>query len=626
MFGPVLDHYERVKHLMAPPYHERQVCHVGIVLDKTGRYLDAIPLGGLDDRGRPAGVVSIVGCYLHHQRPPNLLFDIFFRIFGASPPKTPRKQIRPPTDQMPLFFLTNILDYLEWAPEGVDTTAQEAVAKFMGTIQNGKFLAGEGHKNAKLDVPRIIAKLGNYDRIVFIVDGKFAHDDDHVREFWSGIFYARDTNPDVVDTCMYCGQQRPIPKLVPAAFAEDKILSAQQSAFRSHGFGTGNSAPICLPCSLKVNNALRHLLSDPQTRANRELVGPRPNGKDQRPLWVYFTTGAATDFRALAFDPEPESVQAFLADQNTEDLTEPDQCYAFLFTRRERRRLTVLAALSDTVPNCKRNLARFFAEQQVGKYYGVSILTWSLVQRPPVPDEICRHLVERALFGKPLPLRVFSMALSCAKREPDKPFPTHRRAVINLYVADWVRGENMSRTELHNQPAHIAGRLFCVYENLQYAALGETKASVLAKHFRGAIARPARHLGQLDRKSAAWLNKLKGFNRGAYEAIRKEIADLYVQMDLHGCVPEYLSDPERTVFLVGRSYQEKLRRLRIRARQTATLLCRAEKAFGRAQEAVKDAQTIAEAQAAKTWAAEAQDNVTKAAAAAAEAAKKLQDF
>ena len=84
--------------------------------------------------------------------------------------------------------------------------------------------------------------------------------------------------------------------------------------------------------------------------------------------------------------------------------------------------------------------------------------------------------------------------------------------------------EQLDPDERH--PAYVYGRLLAVFEQIQYAALGDVNANVVDKFYGTLSAAPALVFGRLAANSQNHLRKIRGEKPGAYVLLDRQLSEV----------------------------------------------------------------------------------------------------
>lgn len=131
------------------------------------------------------------------------------------------------------------------------------------------------------------------------------------------------------------------------------------------------------------------------------------------------------------------------------------------------------------------------------------------------PDTPSR-LVHAAIHGDPLPESLLAACLNRLRAEGSDGFRPARLALIklallrrNIHVTDTLQSGD-------RHPAYVCGRLLSLFEQVQYAALGDVNANVTDKFFGTFSSAPGMVLARLFANSQNHLRKLRSEKSGAF--------------------------------------------------------------------------------------------------------------
>jgi CRISPR-associated protein Csd1 len=145
------------------------------------------------------------------------------------------------------------------------------------------------------------------------------------------------------------------------------------------------------------------------------------------------------------------------------------------------------------------------------------------------PDSHAR-LMHAAITGGPLPDSILAACLGRLRAEGSTGFRANRMGLIKLCLnrTHFRQEDHMTETlnpdETH--PAYLYGRLLRIFEEIQYAALGDVNANVVDKFYGTFSAAPAVIFARLFSNSQNHLRKLRGDNGPAFFALDKRLADV----------------------------------------------------------------------------------------------------
>lgn len=142
-------------------------------------------------------------------------------------------------------------------------------------------------------------------------------------------------------------------------------------------------------------------------------------------------------------------------------------------------------------------------------------------------------------------------------------------AIGSLGTAAYLKPEEFSRAfffkqpsthqldDFEHNPAYVYGRLLSVFEQIQYAALGDVNANVVDKFYATMSSVPAMVVGRLQDNARNHLRKLRGEKPGAFVLLERRLIDV---LGLLGALapPQRLSLQDQGLFALG-YYHEKAR-------------------------------------------------------------------
>lgn len=316
-------------------------------------------------------------------------------------------------------------------------------------------------------------------------------------------------------------------KGVPGALPQGaNLISFDKEAFCSFGLEQAQNAALSAPAELKIRSALNRLI---------EI------SRDQR-LVFHNTVCLHWTREPVAFDPldllasgDPEGVERLLKAPRTgrEPIGLAANAYYATSLSGNGARIVVRDWLESTVPEVQRNVAEWFQDlslvppEGVGarRGFGLAALLRSLVRAElaELPPQVPAQLLHGALCGRsvPLPQSALAAALRRQQLDRDNKLNPARLALIKaclLRSADLANRNqhtwNAPMTECLNpesrDPAYLCGRLFAVFDRLQYLALGGVNAGVVERYYASASATPALVMGRLFRNAQFHLAKTDG--------------------------------------------------------------------------------------------------------------------
>src|SRR5207237_2413285 len=105
------------------------------------------------------------------------------------------------------------------------------------------------------------------------------------------------------------------------------------------------------------------------------------------------------------------------------------------------------------------------------------------------------RLLNAALKGEPVSESLLVACLRRLRAEGSRGFRTPRMALIKLILLRRNIPVSETLNTQQENPAYICGRLLAIFEQIQYAALGDVNANVVDKFFGTFSSAPAMLLG-----------------------------------------------------------------------------------------------------------------------------------
>ena len=233
-------------------------------------------------------------------------------------------------------------------------------------------------------------------------------------------------------------------------------------------------------------------------------------------------------------------------------------------------RVVVRGYLETVLRNVKHNIANWFNDLRIAdtsKDYAGAVndkfSLWHLSRatafdRDSVAPDTEERLLFAALHGDPLPDSVLVACLRRLAVEGSEGFHPSRLALIKVIL--FRKGisvtEQLDPDDYH--PAYVYGRLLSIFEQIQYAALGDVNANVVDKFYATMSSAPGMVVGRLQENARNHLRKLRGEKPGAFVALERRLMEV---LGLIGSAPppQRLSLQDQGRFALG-YYHEKARR------------------------------------------------------------------
>lgn len=316
------------------------------------------------------------------------------------------------------------------------------------------------------------------------------------------------------------------------------LISFDKDSFTSYGLEQAQNAAVSPAAELKFRSAMDHLI----------VKGLRISES----VHLHWTREPMpTDVFALLESADEVGVRNLIASPETG--FEPGRlqanAYYAMSLSGNGGRIVVRDWLESTVPEIEANIRNWFRALTIinpdGIYTESAFKIWALLSTlvikkggkadyDKLPPQIPTQLVHAALHGTPLPQTALAYALRRQQVEAGEPPPAARFALIKAYL---LRSPTLSinnaqpstspMTECLNpesrDPAYLCGRLFAIFDRLQYLALGSVNAGVSERFYASASVTPALVMGRLFRNSQFHLAKTGG---GIAENVRKDFEEI----------------------------------------------------------------------------------------------------
>jgi CRISPR-associated protein Csd1 len=357
------------------------------------------------------------------------------------------------------------------------------------------------------------------------------------RQFYEGVSN-RKQQEGPTGLCQITGTIGPVPTTHPIKLAGIpgglpvgvSLVSYDKAAFESYGLeGTAN-AGIGYAAADGYARAVNALI------ANKLEGNPRTSLRVAGTLFLFWTRQAADTSDVMALDaPEPAQVERLLrsAEAGAEAYGADANDFYLLALAGNSARAIVRDYLEAKLPAVQTNLGRWFRDLTIAdiRREGAGQPTylfplWQItlataIEMDQVAPDVPARLVHAALKGDTIPDSVLAACLARLRVEGSDGFRPARMALIKLIL----RRRNVPVTETLNEqetsPAYVCGQLLAVFEQIQYAALGDVNATVTDKFFGTFSAAPAMLLGRLFANAQNHLRKLRSDKPGTYVALEK---------------------------------------------------------------------------------------------------------
>lgn len=420
------------------------------------------------------------------------------------------------------------------------------------------------------------------DRVTFAVyasKGKSLLEEDGPRAWYAGLYAKLNADKQESGPCGLCQVTRtvgPIPtshpnKLqgVPGGMSVGvSLISFDKAAFGHYGLDGAENAGIGFEAADAYLRALDALLKNALPTIKER--GGRSRLVVGGTAFLYWTKEPQdTGFVGYLEAPMPALLDSLQSGKNAADAVDAEPFYLLALSGNSARAV-VRGYLESKLGEAKENVAEWFADLRIAdtsKEFAGAVNNkfplWQLIlatafDRESVAPDTEERLTFAALKGDPVPESVLIACLRRLAVEGSEGFRASRMALVKLILKR--RGipvtEQLNPDERH--PAYVHGRLLAVFEQIQYAALGDVNANVVDKFYGTMSSAPAMVVGRLQDNARNHLRKVRGEKPGAYVALERRLMEV---LGLLGAAPPpprlALADQGR--FALG-YYHEKAKR------------------------------------------------------------------
>ncbi len=443
---------------------------------------------------------------------------------------------------------------------------------------------------------------GLTDRVTFAYQpsgGRFLVQEEPVRTWFAALFAtlnATKQGEGPTGVCQVTGTVGPIPtshatKLqgVPGGMSVGvSLISYDKAAFGHYGLDGAENAGLGYAATDGYLRALDALLKN-------ALPSVKDRGGKSRLVvggtaFLYWTKEPVdTGFMSLLDDPADDPMKQLVDSVHTgkdrADSVDATPFYLLALSGNSARAI-VRGYLETTLPEAKANVARWFKDLRIadtGKDFAGAVNDkfpmWQLAlatafESAAVAPDTGERLLTAALTGGPVPESLLALCLKRLLAEGSEAFRASRMALIKLIlIRKGVRvDKQLDPDERH--PAYVYGRLLAVFEQIQYAALGDVNANVVDKFYGTLSSAPAMVVGRLQDNARNHLRKLRGDKPGTAVVLEKRLMEV---LGLLGAAPPpaRLSLQEQGRFALG-YYHEKAKRFEEAAERKAEKAAKAE--------------------------------------------------
>lgn len=375
--------------------------------------------------------------------------------------------------------------------------------------------------------------------------GKGLLDRPELCDFWRA-FYAEDCQVlrgvQFKGLCQVTGKVSPIADSVKSRLKGLVSVGCRADAYLVTGLGSADS--------YNLNGVQAAMISEEGvisfTRAANALIGNDIDGRTTSYrigsiMFLFWTRQEEfSDFFNL-FEPVSDDVANLLRSttrgQSNIDAGIDDDFYLLIISGNSAR-VVVRDYLETPLRKIRANLAAWFRDMRIadiskegeGKptsLFPMWLLSVATAQDSDavVPDTPSR-LVFAAIQHRPIPSSILLACLRRLRAEGASGFRAARMALIKLILIRQGVPMNETLDSDEKHPAYLYGRLLGIFEQIQYAALGEVNASVVDKFYGVFSAAPALVFNRLFNNAQNHLRKLRGDKPGVFVSLDKRLTEL----------------------------------------------------------------------------------------------------
>ncbi len=370
-------------------------------------------------------------------------------------------------------------------------------------------------------------------------------DNEQLCDFWRD-FYNQDTQSQQSASfqghCQVTGKLSPIGDSVKARIKGLVSIGCRADAYLVTGLDSAESYNLSGARSAMVSETGVSSF----TRAANALIGNDLDGKKTSyrigGVMFLFWTRADTDSAVFTiFEPDPADVAKLLESASKgrhHAAVDRDDDFYMLVVSGNSARVVVRDYLETSLRAVQMNLGRWFDDlrianvSQEGQGHPTSVFPlWLLavataLDGDAVAPDTPSRLTLAAIQGRPVPGSILLACLRRLRAEGAAGFRAARLALIKLILKR--QGIKVTETLDHdeNHPAYLYGRLLCMFEQIQYAAIPGVNASVVDKFYGVFSAAPALVFNRLFNNAQNHLRKLKSEKPGSFVSLDKRLTEL----------------------------------------------------------------------------------------------------
>jgi len=583
---------------IAPPGYSSTGVSFALQLSPEGDLLEVLPLFELVPSGkkmveRPRRMIVPEQVKRSVNILPTFLWGNTAYVLGVSDKKTKEGK-----DDIP-YKLKRFNAFKEFHNElllHIDSQCAKALLAFLNKYDPNQW------QSHPVIASRVTELLGG-GNLVFLVNGKFAHEDPAILRVWEAYKAGKEA---VWGQCLVTGERSPIARLHPSLKkfqptqrSEASLVTFNASAYESfnRAKGQGLNSPVSEKAAFAYTTALNYLLS-PANPSKKITIGDT--------TVVYWAESEKKGY-AEAFGGifEPAEVEEVVETDHAGRKKAEKGLKEVAGKVRRVQKLDLKALLDHLqdenprfyvlglAPNAARVSVRFFltdpfqkfVDRMMQHYRDLEIIkeyenqptyitvgqllneTVSQKSKDKNASPLLAGAVMRSILtGAPYPAGLFSAILTRIRADMDDAQANIRKvnyvraAAIKAFLIRKYRHQpnnsiqevlQMSLNEQSANPAYLLGRLFAVLEKAQQEAIGDVNASIKDRYFSSACASPASVFPVLLRLSQHYISKAE------YGYVNdRRIQDILNLLDVEqNPIPARLTLDQQGVFVLGYYHQ-----------------------------------------------------------------------
>lgn len=526
--------------LTNPDYEPKPVAWI-IVVDDGGRFVNAVPTAGADDKKGKGKILSIPRRKGRTSSAvADFLVDKSEYVLGAEP-----------DGQRPESDLTIRRELFRQSVMDAQTaTGARALAAVSG------FLSNDEERRRAIEQVSAAGYRSN-DLFAFEHDGGLVHENLEVQEYFSR---SRRKDGGEGAQCLICGSagvpvdKHPSVKIPGGTTSGIALVSFNSDAFESYGWSRNQNAPVCRGCADAYTTALKRLLGDGYPDRARRFV--RLSSDTTAVFWADEEATVLDLFSSYFDAPRVEMVGALLESPHKGrapgDVSNRFYC---LILSGGQGRAIVRSTHTGTVAQVEQNLRAYFESIDIGWEQPMPLmqLMRSLVLQGKL-DNLTPGLVSDVfiaiVFGGRFPRTLLTSAVGRCRAERE--VRRERAAILRAYLNRNEQLEVSVGLDKENPSAgYRLGRLMAVLERVQAAAQNNPNKTIVDRYYGAASTRPATVFPRLIGMAQHHMAKLTGGLQHFYQARLSEV------MDGIATFPAVLDMKEQGLFALGYYHQRQ---------------------------------------------------------------------